>query len=201
MATIAQILANQQNSQSSTGPVTEVGKQTASRNNFRHGLASSQLIVAGESLEEFEELHTQLIEEHQPSTITESILVKKMAEHYWLSQRAIRFQNDDNATEQQFALYLRYQTTNDRAFSKSLSDLLKLRAERRKEQIGFESQNQKAALNESKIRALNAKSEATEIESEIRNTIEAPLPGNMRVPFDTMKRLFSAAVREVAQSA
>src|SRR5882757_2976969 len=119
MATIAQILANQMNSQSSTGPVTEKGKQTASRNNFRHGLASNQLIVPGESLEEFEELHTQLLEEHQPTTITESILVKKMAEHYWLSQRAIRFQNDDNTTEQQFALYLRYQTTNDRAFSKS----------------------------------------------------------------------------------
>jgi hypothetical protein len=201
MASNAQILANQQNSQSSTGPRTEEGKQIASRNNFRHGLASNQLIVAGESLEEFEELHHQLIEEHQPTTITESILVKKMAQHYWLSQRAIRMQNNDDTNDQQFALYLRYQTTNDRAFSKSLSDLLKLRSERRKEQIGFESQNQAAALNESKIRALTAKSQAVELDSEIRQTIEPPLPGNLRIPFETLKHLFSTAVREVAQSA
>ncbi|MBV8811310.1 MAG: hypothetical protein JO033_21790, partial [Acidobacteriaceae bacterium] len=43
------------------------------------------------------------------------------------------------------ALYLRYQTTHERAFHKCLKDLLKLRAERRKEQIGFVSQQHKAA--------------------------------------------------------
>ncbi|MGI8959895.1 MAG: hypothetical protein ACR2IV_09075, partial [Bryobacteraceae bacterium] len=43
------------------------------------------------------------------------------------------------------ALYLRYQTTNERAFHKCLNDLLKLRAETRKQEIGFESQTHKQA--------------------------------------------------------
>jgi hypothetical protein len=42
-----------------------------------------------------------------------------------------------------FSLYLRYQTTHTRAFHKSLNDLLKLRAETRKQQNGFEAQTRK----------------------------------------------------------
>jgi hypothetical protein len=45
--------------------------------------------------------------------------------------------------QKQLALYLRYQTTNERAFHKCLNDLLKLRAERHKQEIGFESQERK----------------------------------------------------------
>ncbi len=47
--------------------------------------------------------------------------------------------------EKQLALYIRYQTTHDRAFHKCLNQLLKLRAEKRKAEIGFESQQQKKA--------------------------------------------------------
>jgi len=42
-----------------------------------------------------------------------------------------------------FTLYLHYQTTHTRAFHKSLNDLLKLRAESRKTQNGFEAQARK----------------------------------------------------------
>ena len=45
--------------------------------------------------------------------------------------------------EKQLALMIRYQTTNQRAFHKCLKELLTLRAHRRKEEIGFESQQQK----------------------------------------------------------
>ena len=74
-----------------------------------------------------------------------------MAQHYWLAQRALNLQqfcfSESGACEndQQLALYLRYQTTHDRAFHKCLNDLLKLRAEKRKEQIGFVSQQHKEA--------------------------------------------------------
>jgi hypothetical protein len=203
MASPAQITANQNNATLSTGPRTEEGKQTASRNNFRHGLASSQLIIEGESIEEFNALRDALIEEHQPATPTETALVTGMAQHYWLAQRAIGLQTAafTSATEvdaTKLSLYLRYQGTHDRQFHKCLNDLLKLRAQKRREQIGFESQQQKQALNEAKIRALTAKAEAAEIDTEIRSTIEAPLPGNLRIPFDTMKSVFEAAVREVS---
>jgi hypothetical protein len=206
MASPAQITANQNNATLSTGPRTEEGKQTASRNNFRHGLASSQLIIEGESIAEFNALRDALIEEHQPATPTETALVTGMAQHYWLAQRAIGLQTAafTSATEvdaKKLSLYLRYQTTRDRQFHKCLNDLLKLRAQKRREQIGFESQQQKQALNEAKIRALTAKAEAAEIDTEIRATIEALLPGNLRIPFDTMKSVFEAAVREVKNAA
>jgi hypothetical protein len=42
-----------------------------------------------------------------------------------------------------FSLYLRYQTTHTRAFHKCLNDLVKLRAERRKTENGFEAQTRK----------------------------------------------------------
>lgn len=45
--------------------------------------------------------------------------------------------------DKQLALYLRYQSTHDRAFHKSLSDLLKRRAEKHKAEIGFVSQQAK----------------------------------------------------------
>ncbi len=61
----------------------------------------------------------------------------------------MRLQDDcftaNGVDEKRLSLFLRYQTTNDRAFHKSLNDLLKLRAEKRRAQIGFESQKRKEA--------------------------------------------------------
>jgi hypothetical protein len=153
MSTASQIIANQLNARRSTGPVTETGKAASSQNNFRHGLTGTFHVLPSENQAEFDELLASLRAEHQPSTITESILVDNMAQHYWLSQRAQRLQDvtmaDDlpmRDQERQFALFLRYQTTNDRAFHRCLADLLKLRAERRRTQIGFESQKRQEAM-------------------------------------------------------
>lgn len=203
MSSSAQIAANQQNASFSTGPRSEQGKLIASHNNFRHGLASSQLIIEGESEEEFETLRLAFIAEHCPATITESTLVQGLAQHYWLAQRAIAlqsaaFKSSPEPDPKQLALYLRYQSTHDRGYHKCLSELRSLRADRRKEQIGFESQKRAQAVAEAKIRALNAKSSATEVDTEIRTAIEAPLPGNLRVPFVTMKSAFEVAAREAA---
>jgi hypothetical protein len=91
-----------------------------------------------------------LAAEHQPTTETESILINTMAESHWLANRAQTLQNTcfDPQTGQitdpkLFSLYLRYQTTHTRAFHKSLNDLLKLRAESRKTENGFEAQARK----------------------------------------------------------
>lgn len=162
---------------------------------------NEHVLIAGESMEEFNAVHDLLREEHNPETFTETILVQRMAQHYWFTQRAIRLQNANFEDEKKLSLYLRYHASNERAFSKCLSDLLKLRAEKRKQQLGFESQKQKSALNESKIRALNAKSEAQEIDTQIRTSIEAPLPGNQPIPFEKLKHLFQAAIYEAAKIA
>jgi hypothetical protein len=154
MSTPTQISANQSNAQHSTGPKTEAGKGASSMNNFRHGLAGSFMILDWEKREEFDELFENLRAEHQPAAPTEALLVESMAQHYWLKQRALRLQHttftlgDDTSSSEKhklLALYLRYQTTHERAFHKCLNQLLKLRAEKRKQEIGFESQKQKQA--------------------------------------------------------
>ena len=73
------------------------------------------------------------------------ILVERMAQHHWLRNRATLLQgncflDDGSVDETRLALYLRYETTHERAFHTCLNDRLKLRAEKRKAEIGFESQ-------------------------------------------------------------
>jgi hypothetical protein len=136
-------------------------------NNFRHGLAGAFRVLASENQDDFDQLLAGLRTEHQPSTITESMLVEKMAEHYWLGQRALRCQHacfvDGTLTMEEqsarLALFLRYQTTHDRAFRAALNDLLKLRAEKRKSEIGFVSQKQKEAIIALRQSAENRKQE------------------------------------------
>jgi hypothetical protein len=147
----AQLSANRANSQLSTGAKTPEGKQTVSLNAIRHGLAGRFLILPSENPTKFRELYSGLKDEHRPATPTEHLLVEDMAQHHWLAQRALNLQRfcfDEWGRcneEKQLALYLRYQATHHRAFHKCLNDLLKLRAEKRKEQIGFVSQQHKEA--------------------------------------------------------
>ena len=150
--TPAKIAANQANAQRSTGPRTETGKAIAARNNTRHGFTGAFSVLLWENQSEFDALLTGLRTEHQPATPTETALVEKMAQALWLAKRALLLQEltfnielpvcDD---EKQLALYIRYQTTHDRAFHKSLNQLSRLRAEKRKAEIGFESQQHKKA--------------------------------------------------------
>jgi hypothetical protein len=152
MATEAQISANQNNSQHSTGPKTEAGKAASASNNFRHGLVPGAAfkVLPTENQPEFDRLLDGLRSEHSPVTPTETILVEGMAEAHWLRQRATTLesscfdpQTGQVADEKQLALYLRYPNTHRRAFHKCLNDLLKLRAQTQKLKIGFEQHRRK----------------------------------------------------------
>ena len=108
----------------------------------------------------------ELVDEHQPATPTERLLLEKMAEHFWLGQRALLLQEmvltshtPLSERKSELALFLRYQTTHDRAFHKALNDLLKLKAERRKAEIGFELQKEKKELHRWKVLHAEAKAE------------------------------------------
>lgn len=169
MSTTAQVLANQQNAQHSTGPATQAGKAASSQNNLRHGLTGAFRVLPTEDQDEFDSLAAALQAEHRPSTVTECVLVEKMAQHHWLSQRAQRLQDtaivadlSQKDQEKQFTLYLRYQTTNDRAFHQCLNQLLRLRAERRKQEIGFESQQHRQAQESRRKSAENRKQDLHE---------------------------------------
>ena len=152
MSTPAQIAANQENAKLSSGPTSEAGKAISSQNNLRHGLTGPFAVLPWENQEQFQTLQDDLLAEHQPVTPTERILVQEMAQSHWLGQRAILLQNEclndfDPSTQdsKQLALYLRYQTTHNRAFYKALNQLLSLREKKRKEEIGFVSQKAKEA--------------------------------------------------------
>jgi hypothetical protein len=147
---------NRENAKLSSGPKSEAGKAISALNNSRHGLAGAFRVLPTESQSDFDELLAALREEHQPETFTEATLVDAMAQHHWLRRRALCLESScyDPATgaiidEKQLALYLRYQTTHERGFHKALNDLLKLRAARRKQQIGFELQ-QRAERNQTR---------------------------------------------------
>jgi hypothetical protein len=150
--TSAQVAANQSNAQHSTGPKTWEGKAISARNNFRHGFTGAFTVLPWEDQNEFDMLLGALRDDHKPSGITETILVDKMAQAFWLTKRAVVLQHitfnhelPGCSAPKRLALYLRYETTHDRIFHKCLNELLKLRAEKRKQEIGFESQQQKKA--------------------------------------------------------
>jgi hypothetical protein len=169
MSTQAQILANQANAQLSTGPRTAEGKAASSQNNLRHGLTGPFLILRWEKKEQYEQLRADLLAEHQPTTLTEQMLVEDMAQSHWLRKRAITMQTlcfdperPDADQPKELALYIRYQTTHDRAFYRALNELQKLRAQRRKEEIGFVSQERKQ-LEEQRKEAREKRRENDEI--------------------------------------
>jgi hypothetical protein len=93
VSTENQIRANRENAQHSTGPTSETGRAASCMNNFRHGFTGVFTVLPSEDQEEFDALVRGLRAEHKPSTITETILVEKMAQHLWLSQRAQRLQD------------------------------------------------------------------------------------------------------------
>ena len=118
-------------------------KATPSQNALKHGLASGTLLLADENPAEFEALLAALKQSHAPATPTEELLVADMAKFHWLSDRAIRLQTvafEENDMHK-LSLFLRYQTTNHRAFHKSLATLLTLQ----KQNTEFVSQKQNAA--------------------------------------------------------
>jgi hypothetical protein len=203
--------ANAANAQHSTGPVTDIGKANSSLNRLTHGLAGHFRVLPWEDQADFDALLAALRDEYAPETATEHILVQKAAEHHWFSGRAVRLQESlmpqalgAPVDSKALSLYVRYQTTNDRAFQRCIQQLRSIKNDRRREQVGFESQKRAVAaeirrqeIHEARLRELESRTRSRDLDSDIRQTIEAPLPGHMRVPFDAMKDAFRFAVHEV----
>lgn len=215
MSTNAQISANQQNAQHSTGPHTDEGKAASCLNHAKYGLTGTSFcVLPWENEEEYDTLQAALRASLEPCGPFENILIEKIAQHQWLSQRALVLQDmcfrhdvptcDD---DKKLALYLRYQTTHERAFHKCLDQLHKLRAETRKREIGFESQKASEAgqarrqeAHAARVRLANAKAAHLELDTDIRSTIEAQLPGHAQIPFDQLKTVLKLSLEDVART-
>jgi hypothetical protein len=93
MPTPAQIIANTQNAQSSTGPRTPEGKRQSATNATRHGLSSTFIVLPHESQNEFTLLLDQLNLEFAPSGEHQLFLVEQMAQARWRLARVSRIED------------------------------------------------------------------------------------------------------------
>jgi hypothetical protein len=125
---------NRANAQYSTGPKTFEGKANSSRNSFKHGLYSKQLVTGSEEAADLDALKADLRAQHQPANDTEEILVNEMAEQFWRIRRARRLEaslfDDGNVNLTHLAAVQRMMTSAERGFHKALSALRQVQKDR-----------------------------------------------------------------------
>jgi flagellar hook-basal body complex protein FliE len=139
--TPAQYAASIANAFKSTGPKTEAGKTASSQNAVVHGLSSRFMVHAWEDADEYAELCAGFQAEFPPTSSVETELLESMIRSCWLARRAVLLQEFcfkgslPECIDPKLPLYLRYQTTHERAFHKAYATLLKIKAEREKSQM------------------------------------------------------------------
>jgi hypothetical protein len=78
---------NRANSEHSTGPRTETGKQRSSLNALRHGLTARTAVLPSEDPTAYQQHCRQFVDEYQPATPTETHLVQELADTSWRQKR------------------------------------------------------------------------------------------------------------------
>jgi len=101
MSTKAQINANRQNAQKSTGPKTADGKAAVSQNAVKHGLFAAEAVISVENPADYELYRDKYLAELLPVGMVESMLAERIVSLSWRLQRAERIQNEvfDNMIE------------------------------------------------------------------------------------------------------
>lgn len=143
MATQAQIIANQRNAQSSTGPSTPVGIERTKYNASTHGLTGKRTVLANEDPHEFEQLRADLIAEHRPEGVMETYWIDEIAGCMWRLRRAhgyeaVALQNAEaiftdgkSPAGLAFDRLMKYMNSIQRSLNKALRELRQLQNERR----------------------------------------------------------------------
>ncbi|MDQ1472357.1 MAG: hypothetical protein QOJ99_3837, partial [Bryobacterales bacterium] len=90
----AQLEANRQNAQKSTGPRTEEGKKRSRINATRHGLTGQFHAFSHEDKIAFDEHCTNLMADYNPETYREKLLAMSIAEDMWRLNRARALENN-----------------------------------------------------------------------------------------------------------
>jgi hypothetical protein len=136
MASAAQIRANRENAQRSTGPRTDAGKQATKFNALKHGLAAESLVISGENPAELDALRDQLRADHSPVGETEAMLVEEIAQCWWRLQRTRSFEARiiDLLPDQPRDLgpLIRYMTQAERGWHRAITQLRTVQNDRRK---------------------------------------------------------------------
>ena len=157
MTTMGQISANRRNAKLSTGPKSAAGKRRSSQNAVTHGLLSQQILLEGEDPDVFANVWDQLLSELRPEGELETYLAGRIIASVWRMNRVARIEADlfnkpelprlggpKNIGEifrlecregsDSFLKLIRYETTIDRVFHRSLRTLRSLQAARKKDE-------------------------------------------------------------------
>jgi hypothetical protein len=93
MSTEAQINANRENAQKSTGPKSPEGKAAVSQNAVKHGVFASETVIKGENREDFEAFRDEMLGELAPAGPVETMLCERFVSLSWRLRRVERMQN------------------------------------------------------------------------------------------------------------
>ncbi|MHC4328112.1 MAG: hypothetical protein ACYSWW_08340 [Planctomycetota bacterium] len=94
MSTEAQINANRQNAQKSTGPKTTEGKAAVAQNALKHGFFSAADVVFDESQEDYDLLSEKMLAEMRPAGYMELMLAERIVSLSWRLRRTERMHNE-----------------------------------------------------------------------------------------------------------
>jgi hypothetical protein len=140
IAPIDRAAINRANSQHSTGPRTESGKQRSSLNALRHGLTARSAVLPSEDPAAYENHRRQFVDEYQPATPTETQLVGELADTSWRLNRIPLLEADlltragiDILDAHRLLNSLSVQSQRlSRQFQKALDQLRDIQADRRR---------------------------------------------------------------------
>jgi len=88
------------NGAKSRGPVSADGKVKSSRNAVKFGIFSKDLLLPGESQDDFDDMLTALLHEHQPAGHLETLMVERLAVTMWRQQRLVKAERANILLEQ-----------------------------------------------------------------------------------------------------
>ena len=94
MVTEKQLTANRQNAVKSTGPRTLEGKAKASKNAFKHGLLSSEVLLEDDNKEQFEQFGERLLTDLSPEGELEDMLADRIVAAAWRLRRTVRIERE-----------------------------------------------------------------------------------------------------------
>ena len=94
MATEAQVNANRENAQKSTGPKTEEGKAASAGNSLKHGLLARQDVINSEMIAKYEAHRNVIVRQLKAKGGIEKFFARRVASLTWRLLRAERMQNE-----------------------------------------------------------------------------------------------------------
>ena len=158
MTSIEQTESNRLNAAKSTGPRTEAGKAAAALNALRHGLLARELLVKGESKENFAIFAAGVRERLAPDGELESFVVNRVISAAWRLRRAVAVEAALFTTENghigavpdglgKMQILSRYEVTLERSLYKALESLDHLRRGQGSDDVRQELVAMKAALD------------------------------------------------------